>query len=135
MNPIPGLDEPAIERLVTLFYSRVREDASLGPIFNAVIDDWDEHERRLRAFWNTTARGQGTYRGNPMALHRPLPADAGHFDRWLELWRSTTREVLPDNAAGHMINLAERIGHRFMLGMGLRPRARDLGLPILVQRG
>lgn len=134
MNSIPGLDEFAIEHLVALFYSRIRQDAELGPIFDAAINDWDAHERRLCAFWNTTALRQGSYRGNPMALHQPLPADTGHFDRWLQLWRTTTRELLPENAAAHMIGLAERIGHSLMLGMRLKPRARDLGLPLLITR-
>ena len=31
------IDEQGLERLIALFYARVREDAELGPIFNAAI--------------------------------------------------------------------------------------------------
>lgn len=130
MNEIPGLDEPAIAMLVDHFYDRVRADPELGPLFEARVHDWNAHKRRLCAFWASTALRHGSYRGNPMAMHRGLPLAPVHFERWLALWRETTHEWLPASAAAHMIDLAERIGHGLMLGMGLRPRGRELGVPL-----
>ncbi|GAB3030341.1 hypothetical protein GCM10027285_11160 [Oleiagrimonas citrea] len=130
MNDIPGLDRPALTILVDRFYDRVREDAELGPVFESRVRDWSEHKRRLVDFWCSTALRAGDYRGNPMALHRDLPATSSHFTRWLTLWRDTVESLLPASAAAHMIELAERIGHGLMLGMGLRPRGRDLGVPL-----
>ena len=130
MNDIPGLDAAAIGLLVDRFYDRIREHPVLGPVFDARISDWPAHKRRLTAFWCSTALRSGTYRGNPMAMHKGLPVDAGHFQRWLSLWRDTAGEMLPATAADYMINLAERIGHGLMLGMGLRARGRQLGVPL-----
>ena len=39
--------------LVTTFYSKVRKDALLGPIFNTIIEDWELHFERLTDFWQT----------------------------------------------------------------------------------
>jgi hemoglobin len=41
-----GIDEAMIERLVRDFYARVRDDAVLGPVFTANIDDWEPHLQR-----------------------------------------------------------------------------------------
>ena len=130
MNDLPGLDPGSLTRLVDRFYDRVREDAELGPVFADRIHDWTAHKRRLVAFWCSTALREGGYRGNPMAVHRSLPVDSSHFERWLDLWRATVTDVLPAAAAAHMIGLADRIGHGLMLGMGLRRRGRELGLPL-----
>ena len=37
----PEVNEALIERLVRAFYERAREDAVIGPIFNASVADWD----------------------------------------------------------------------------------------------
>lgn len=129
-EPLPGLDRLALARLVDRFYARVRADELLGPVFAAVVTDWDEHLARLTDFWCSVALREGSFRGNPMARHMPLPIGNGHFDRWLELWRSTATDLLPPDAAAHMIALAERIGHGLKLGLGLHPRGRDLGIPL-----
>ncbi len=130
MNDIPGLDAAAIALLVDRFYDRIRKHPLLGPVFEARVGDWPAHKRRLTDFWCSTALRTGNYRGNPMAMHRKLPVDEGHFEQWLSLWRDTVAETLPESAASYMNDLAERIGHGLMLGMGLRPRGRQLGIPL-----
>ena len=39
--------------LVDSFYIKVRTNSLLGPIFNDVIDDWQDHLERLTDFWET----------------------------------------------------------------------------------
>jgi hemoglobin len=104
----------------------------LGPVFNAIVDDWDEHKRLLTSFWATVALRTGSYRGNPMAKHRPLPIGRQHFERWLALWRETTVEVLDQQSSILMAGYAERIGRGLRMGMGLgdRPRAHELGISL-----
>ncbi len=46
------IEEAALERLIPLFYARVREDDELGPVFNDAIADWPEHLYKLVAFWS-----------------------------------------------------------------------------------
>lgn len=104
-----GIDEAMIERLVRRFYERVREDATLAPIFSARIADWEPHLQRMCAFWSSVALMSGRYHGQPMQVHSPLPIDARHFDRWVTLFEATAREVCPPKAAHHFIQRACRI--------------------------
>lgn len=129
----PSLDEVRIAGLVDRFYDKVRADPRLGPVFNAVVADWDEHKRLLTSFWCSVVLRAGTYRGNPMAKHRPHAIDAAHFERWLQLWTETVHEALDADAAAVMVEYATRIGDGLRLGLGLsRARqARSLGIPIV----
>src|SRR5579862_2362512 len=84
-----GIDEKMIERLVRAFYASIREDALLGPVFASRIEDWEPHLQKMCAFWSSVALMTGAYHGQPMQKHLPLPIDASHFDRWLELFAAT----------------------------------------------
>ena len=56
--PSPDLcTELEIAALVDQFYTRVRADPQLGPIFNARIEDWNHHLVKLCAFWSAILRG------------------------------------------------------------------------------
>ena len=88
-----GIDEAMIERLVRGFYAKVRADAVLGPIFDVRIKDWEPHLAQMCAFWSSVALMTGRYHGTPMAKHLRLPVDAGHFDRWLELFEQAARDL------------------------------------------
>jgi hemoglobin len=112
-----GIDETMIETLVRRFYARVREDASLAPIFNARIGDWELHLQRMCAFWSSVALMSGRYHGQPMQVHSPLPVDARHFDRWLRLFEATAREVCPPKAACHFVQRARRIAQSLESGV------------------
>jgi hemoglobin len=52
-----------------------------------------------------------------MRAHLPLPVDARHFDRWLELFETTARETCPAKAADHFIERARRIAESLELGI------------------
>ena len=116
---IEGITEERLSELVDLFYGRVRKDDLIGPVFNRAIDDWPEHLERLKAFWSSVMLTSGRYKG------RPLPAHVKHgdsirqasFDRWLELWREATEEVLPPAAAAAMQEKAGRIAESLSLGI------------------
>jgi hemoglobin len=79
----------------------------------------------------------GRYHGTPMVKHMPLPVDAAHFDRWLELFEATAHELCPAVAALHFIERARRIasslemgvasGRGVMLGVGERFRRSEAG--------
>lgn len=76
-----------IVRMVDTFYSRVREDNLLGPIFEGVIQDrWPEHLEKMYRFWESILLGAGSYDGRPFPPHAKMPIDAKHFDRWLSLF-------------------------------------------------
>ena len=112
-----GIDEAMIDALVEGFYARVRDDALIGPIFASRIDDWAPHLAQMKLFWSSVALSTGVYQGRPMPKHLPLPIDARHFDRWLELFRETARDLCPPVAANHFIERAERIAQSLELGI------------------
>ena len=115
-----GITEAMIEELVRGFYARVRSDELLAPVFEARISDWEPHLQRMCAFWSSVALMSGRYHGTPMVKHVPLPVDAGHFDRWLELFEETARELCPPAAATHFVELARRIAASLELGIAGR---------------
>lgn len=105
------MDETDLPRLLQAFYARVRKDDVLGPLFNEVVGDWDEHLQRLGEFWSSVMFATGRYKGNPIAMHllhahRLTP---GMFDRWLRLWAATTNEMMPPLVAIGMQAKAARI--------------------------
>jgi hemoglobin len=108
-----------IERLVDRFYERVQRDPVLGPVFNPAIEDWNEHKRTLVSFWSSVVLRSGTYRGQPMAAHRPHPIRAAHFDHWLALWRDTAESVLVPEHAALLCEYAARIGRSLRYGLGI----------------
>ena len=118
-----------IARLVDRFYDRVQADPLLGAVFNPAVDDWPEHTRLLTAFWSSVALDARSYRGNPMAAHRPHAIRAEHFTHWLALWRETAEAELAPEHAAQMVDYAQRIGRSLRYGLGIDERSvRDLPL-------
>ena len=136
MDPTPqALDDAGIARLVETFYARVRQDELLGPVFESAVHDWPAHLRTLTDFWCSVALRAQRYRGNPMGVHRALSGiGEAHFQRWLALWRDTVPRVIEAEGAARLLEHAERIGLSLRLGMGLLPRGRELGIPIVEAR-
>jgi hemoglobin len=114
-----GISEEALKVLVDTFYAKVQQDPLIGPVFNGAIDDWPAHLEKLQAFWSSVMLTSGRYKG------RPLPAHIKHgdsirpesFERWLELWRETSGELLDPASAAAMQEKAERIGESLSLGI------------------
>jgi hemoglobin len=112
-----GIDEAMIERLVRGFYARVREDALIGPVFDARIADGEPHLEQMFAFWSSVALMTGRYHGQPMRKHLMLPVDGRHFDRWLALFEATAADLCPPKAAAHFIERARRIAESIEMGV------------------
>jgi len=113
--------EETIARLVRRFYARVRQDPEIGPVFEAAVEDWDEHLERLTDFWSSVVLGSGRYKGNPFGAHRPLPISPESFEVWLGLWRETTAEELTPDQAAALQERAERIAQSLTAGLFFRP--------------
>jgi hemoglobin len=60
----------------------------------------------------------GRYNGRPLPPHLALAELSDvHFHHWLELFRSTAKEVFDSPAAAIVIARAERIAHSFRLAL------------------
>jgi hemoglobin len=114
-----SMSDDQLSCLVHRFYAKVRQDEVLGPVFNAAIDDWDEHLEKLSAFWSSVMLTSGRYKGNPMAAHLKHAATIRPpmFERWLQLWRETAQETLNETSALGVVAKAERIAESLQLGM------------------
>ena len=88
----------AIELLVNSFYTKVKQDELLSPIFNNVeFFSWDTHIPVMVDFWETLLLDTATYKGNTMqkhiTLHRRTPLTPELFERWKLLFYSTLDEL------------------------------------------
>ena len=117
MREQTGIDEDMIEQLVHGFYARIRADSLLGPIFNSRIHDWSPHLQRMCHFWSSVVLSSGVYHGQPMRMHLPLPVEARHFDRWLELFEQTARHLFSEPIAQYFMERARRIARSLELGI------------------
>lgn len=93
--PNPELcTEADVTLLVHSFYGKVREDATLGPIFAAHVKNWDHHLVTMVDFWSSVLRGTARYRGTPLPKHAALPGlRIELFHQWLSLFRQTTQSL------------------------------------------
>jgi hemoglobin len=115
-----GVTEAMIRDLVHTFYARVREDALLGPIFNARIADWPTHLDKLCGFWSSVTLMTGRYKGTPMKVHAELPdISRAHFERWLALFRAAAEDICPQAAASLFIDRSRRIAESLQLGIAI----------------
>jgi hemoglobin len=120
MPPHDLCTEEEVFRLVHAFYGRVRQDALLGPIFNAHVKDWDAHLGRMVDFWSSALRGTARFRGTPMPKHIALPGlSADLFRHWLALFHATV-DGLPNQALRERAkDLAGRIADSLWYGYQL----------------
>jgi hemoglobin len=108
-----------ISNLLRHFYADVRQDALIGPIFEAQIKDWKRHLEIITTFWETLTGGPRTY-ARPMPVkHLALQLKQEHFERWLFLWQANCRAQLPTEPAREMIDLAHHIAHKLRLILGV----------------
>ncbi len=86
-----------IKLLVDKFYEQVKQDATIGYIFNDIAKvDWEEHLPRMYSFWASALLGESTFNSDVMSKHIQLnkktPLTQLHFSRWLQLWTATLDE-------------------------------------------
>ncbi len=135
MNNNPLISEDKLGLLIPQFYSRVCDDAVIGPVFNNAIDDWNHHLEKLVAFWSSVMLTSGRYKGNPVAAHlKHLPSIApSMFDRWLMLWTEVTDEQLSPEAAIALQIKAARIAESLKLALYFRlaPTSGETPRPVV----
>ena len=112
-------DDHDVRMMVGHFYTRVREDAVLGPIFNEVSKiDWVDHIPTMCDFWETVLFQRASYKGNPIDAHVQLDQgmsvdhesglQAKDFERWLEMFHETVDALY----SGPRAELAKRSSSR-----------------------
>jgi len=100
---------------VDSFYTKVRKDAILAPIFALRVkdDEWQWHLNRMYDFWYLILFYEGSYGGNPLAKHTSLPLEPVHFDRWLTLFDESIDECFNGPVASKAKTLVVQIAAKF----------------------
>lgn len=103
-----------IVALVDGFYTRVRTDDLLGPIFDDIAHvDWAAHLPKMYDFWDSVLFGRAQFKGNPLAVHRALasraPMTDAAFGRWVVLFHTTVDELFSGSVAAEAKQRAVRI--------------------------
>ncbi|MGH2480188.1 MAG: group III truncated hemoglobin, partial [Ktedonobacteraceae bacterium] len=121
-SKIDRLSEDAIRQLVDEFYTRIKDDPDLGPIFTrAIPGDWGPHLATMRNFWSSVMLTTGRYKGNPVAVHhRVAGIELELFDRWLALFDQTCGELFDDSLANVFHTKAVRIAESLKLALFYR---------------
>jgi hemoglobin len=115
------VDKEVIRAVVHQFYSVVRQDADLGPVFAAHVDNWEEHLATMRRFWASVLLGERSYSGNPFLKHLAVPElTPGHFRKWLELFSDALGAHCAPADAEAWEAAARRMGFAMSSRLGFR---------------
>jgi hemoglobin len=130
------------ERLVRAFYAKAMTDPMIGFLFTDIAQlDLESHVPQITAFWETVLLGAKSYGGGAFAPHARLnaqvPLRAGHFERWLWLWRGTVDELFAGETADLAKAHADRVGHAFYqriaaLQAGADPEGPPMPAPLSI---
>lgn len=130
--PLPAVvTEASIGVLIDRFYTAIRGDSVLGPVFEATIaaDAWPRHLATMRRFWSSVMLGSGRYSGNPVGVHRAVGGlERPMFARWLTLFEATAHEVFAPEAAALFVDKAQRIATSLQIAVFHRLGAPPDGL-------
>ncbi len=114
-----------VQRMVDSFYNNARKDPLLGPIFEQVITDWQEHLPTMYEFWERLLFGFSDYSGNPFQKHLNLSLEKEHFTIWIKIFTDTIDENFSGRKAEEVKRLARNIAGSFQLRMGITPENND----------
>lgn len=105
--------------LVSNFYSKVRKDNLLGPVFNNIIEDWESHLEHLTTFWESSLfmsrKLENKYQGNPLQVHIDVDKASNskltqtHFGIWLQYWTQTIDELFTGEIAENAKRRAQKM--------------------------
>jgi hemoglobin len=109
-----------IEVLIGAFYTKVKVDPLLGPVF--VHLDWAHHLPIMVDFWSSMLLGDRSYQGNPFQKHIGLPISTEHFSQWLKLFSGTVDVNFAGPKAEEAKSRANSIAGIFQHKLGLETK-------------
>ena len=112
------INSESIEKLMDVFYARIRTHKELGPIFNGSVgiddDSWERHKEKIAKFWKTMLLNERLYMGNPVQPHiNLLPFDIKLFDVWLGLFKECLDQIFEEKPAEDFYGVASNIAKNF----------------------
>jgi hemoglobin len=112
-----------IEKLITVFYEKVKLDKTIGFIFTEVVPiNWAHHIPVIVDFWESILLDNPVYKKNAMEVHydlnKKIPLQKEHFDSWLQLFTATVDELFEGKTAALGKARAKSIAHLMLFKMG-----------------
>ena len=103
-----------IKTFVDAFYAKMPSDDLVGYSFMEVMHvDFAKHLPKMYDFWEMLLFQGTSYQGAPMRPHLQInqihPITPAHFDRWLEMFRATLRDLFEGPKTEEAITKAENI--------------------------
>ena len=96
------LNKKDIEKLVNLFYEKVKEDPIIRHFFKEDFN-WDKHLEIMYKFWENVLFYTGNYAGNPMnkhfEIHAKNPLSMKDFHQWTKLFNESVDELFSGEKA------------------------------------
>lgn len=112
-----------VRSVVVNFYSKIKENELLGPIFKQHITDWDTHFELLTDFWESNLFLVSKYKGNPIMVHNKVDEsqheniDQRYFVEWLKIWNTTIDSLFKGDHATIMKNRARNMSSHLWIQM------------------
>jgi hemoglobin len=114
---------------IAAFYTEVRHDPLLGPVFAVIPHEaWPAHLDTVARFWASVLFKSGSYKGNPFASHVGKGISPEHFERWLAVFSATASERFTPEDAGVVVDRAHRIAASLKAGLFLQPATARPGI-------
>ena len=112
------LNRASIATLVNDFYTDIRRDSLLAPVFNGAIGaNWEPHLARMVDFWCSVMLASGEFKGNVYGKHMQIQGvEMEHFRRWLGLFETQVRRLFQPEVADEFMVVARRIGGSLQYG-------------------
>ena len=93
-----------IEKFIILFYEKVKQDATIGFIFNEVMQmNWEKHIPVIVDFWETILLDNPVYKKNAMEVHydlnKKVQLQKKHFNSWVYLFNGAVDELFAGKTA------------------------------------
>ena len=90
--------------LVNTFYNSVKENKTLGYIFNDVAKiEWESHLPKMYSFWASLLLDEHSFSGNPMEKHIALSKITSmtetEFSEWILLFTNTVDALFEGETA------------------------------------
>ena len=121
--------------LVTAFYSEIRKDKVLGPIFTkrlSTSEIWEAHLTKLTDFWESNLFQVIKFNGNPMIAHQETDKamnygiTQNHFVDWLTIWSKTIDSLFEGDKAELAKEKARRMStHLYLDILKHKPKSTE----------
>jgi hemoglobin len=95
------LNRTSITTLVDDFYTDIRRDSLLQPVFDSAVGtNWGPHLERMVDFWCSVMLASSDFRDKVCGTHMQLQGiEANHFRRWLSLFETHVQRLFPVEVA------------------------------------